>query len=85
MRTILTSQVIHDSTGSLIYIVSEHIAGGSLDAFRNGFPGSRVPLPTLRSPATRAVMLLHPPVPLVGVSIAMERERRQNDSLVNDY
>ena len=27
------------------------------------------------------VILLHPPLPLVGVSIAMERERQQNDSL----
>ena len=25
------------------------------------------------------VILLHPPLPLVGVSIAMERERQQND------
>ena len=29
------------------------------------------------------VNLLHPPLPLVGVSIVMERERQQNDSLVN--
>ena len=29
------------------------------------------------------VILLHPPLPLVGVSIVMERERQQNDSLVN--
>ena len=29
------------------------------------------------------VILLHPPLPLVDVSIAMERERQQNDSLVN--
>ena len=28
-------------------------------------------------------ILLHPPLPLVGVSIVMERERQQNDSLVN--
>ena len=28
------------------------------------------------------VILLHPPLPLVGVSIVMERERQQNDSLV---
>ena len=27
------------------------------------------------------VILLHPPLPLVGVSIAMERERQQNDGL----
>ena len=27
--------------------------------------------------------LPHPPLPLVGVSIRMERERQQNDSLVN--
>ena len=30
-----------------------------------------------------SVILLHPPLPLVGVSIVMERERQQNDSLVN--
>ena len=29
------------------------------------------------------VILLHPPLPLVGVSIAMERDRQQNDSLAN--
>ena len=28
-------------------------------------------------------ILLHPPLPLVGVSIAMERERPQNDSLAD--
>ena len=30
-----------------------------------------------------AAILLHPPPPVVGVSIAMGRERQQNDSLVN--
>ena len=29
------------------------------------------------------VILLHPPLPLVGVSIAMKRQRQQNDSLAN--
>ena len=29
------------------------------------------------------VILLHPPLTLAGVSIAMERERQQNDSLAN--
>ena len=29
------------------------------------------------------VILLRPPPPLVGVSIAMERERQQNDSLAD--
>ena len=29
------------------------------------------------------VILLHPPPPLVGVSVAMERERQQNDSLAD--
>ena len=29
------------------------------------------------------VILLHPPLPLVGVPIGMERERQQNDSLAN--
>ena len=28
------------------------------------------------------VILLHPSLPLVGVSIVVERERQQNDSLV---
>ena len=31
------------------------------------------------------VILLHLPPPLVGVSIVMERERQQNDSLINGY
>ena len=31
------------------------------------------------------VILLHPPLPLVLVSIWMERERQQNDSLANGY
>ena len=29
------------------------------------------------------VVLLHPPLPLSGVSIAMERERQQNGSLAD--
>ena len=29
------------------------------------------------------VILLHPPLPLAGVSIVMERERQHDDSLVN--
>ena len=32
-----------------------------------------------------AVILLHDPPSLVGVSIVMERERQQNESLVNGY
>ena len=28
---------------------------------------------------------LHPPLPLVGVSIVVERERQQNDSLIDGY
>ena len=31
------------------------------------------------------VILLHPPLPLVGVSIDMARERQQNDSLADGY
>ena len=31
------------------------------------------------------VILLHPPLPLVGVSTVMKRERQQNDSLVRGY
>ena len=50
----------------------------------------------LRSPAVRAessrpaglavgetVILLHPPLPFVGVSIVIEKECQQNDSLAN--
>ena len=31
------------------------------------------------------VILLHPALPSVGVSIVMERERQQNDSLIRGY
>ena len=31
------------------------------------------------------VVLLHPPLPVAGVSTVMERERQQNDSLVRGY
>ena len=31
------------------------------------------------------VIRLHPPAPLVGVSVVMERGRQQNDSLVRGY
>ena len=31
------------------------------------------------------VILLHPPLPLVGISIGMERGHQQNDSLVRGY
>ena len=37
------------------------------------------------SNACETVILLHPPLPLAGVSIVMERERQQNDSLVNAW
>ena len=33
----------------------------------------------------KTVILLQPPLPLVGVSIGMKREHQQNDSLVNGY
>ena len=32
-----------------------------------------------------SVILLHPPLPLVGVSIVVERERQHNDSLADGY
>ena len=51
--------------------------GGHRGAWRDhqgGEPGIAV---------DETVILLHPPLPLVGVSIVMERERQQNDSLVN--
>ena len=31
----------------------------------------------------QTVILLHPPLPVLGVSIVMERERQQNDSLAD--
>ena len=44
----------------------------------------RCPGPTsVRIAVDETVILLHPPLPLVGVSIVMERERQQNDSLVH--
>ena len=36
-----------------------------------------------RAAVDETVILLHPPLPLAGVSIVMEKERQQNDSLVN--
>ena len=37
------------------------------------------------APDESFVILLHPPLPLLGVSMLMERERQQNESLVNGY
>ena len=39
--------------------------------------------PVAPSRRRETVILLHPPLPSVGVSIVMERERQQNDSLVS--
>ena len=55
------------------------------EALRRGGGGLAAALEPLElNPATRAtdetVILLHPPLPLVGISIVMERERQQNDS-----
>ena len=44
-------------------------------------PGTTAPA----SPRSSAAILLHPPLPLVGVSTVMKRERQQNDSLVRGY
>ena len=47
---------------------------------------SRSPVFTSIWPVASTVTLLHlPPLPLVGASTVMERERHQNDSLVNGY
>ena len=35
------------------------------------------------APDESSVILLHPPLPLVGVSIVIERERQQNVSLTD--
>ena len=37
----------------------------------------------VRNLADETVILLHPPLPLVGVSIVMERDRQQNDRLAD--
>ena len=37
------------------------------------------------APSARLVILLHPPLPTVGVSIGMGRERQQNGSLANGH
>ena len=39
--------------------------------------------PPVRVAVDEAVILLSPPLPLVGVSIVLERKRQQNESLVN--
>ena len=50
----------------------------------NVLTGGPLPFDTMVSIAvSETVILLHPPLPLVGVSIAMERERQQNDSLAD--
>ena len=36
-----------------------------------------------RKAVGESVILLHPPLPLLGVSMWMERERQKNDSLAN--
>ena len=36
-------------------------------------------------PVGETVISLTPPLPLVGVSVVMERERQQNDSLADGY
>ena len=50
-------------------------------------PISKCPSWSTSSPAPsgETVILLHPPPPSVGVSIAMERERQQSDRLANGY
>ena len=50
--------------------------------------GPRVPQSASRTGSLavgETVILLHPPLPPVGVSIGMERGRQQNHSLVNGY
>ena len=42
-------------------------------------------LPRLAAPDETLRILLHPPLPSVGVSIAMERGRQQNGSLADGY
>ena len=60
----------------------EHTTAGSRAGSRKTPPQPRS-APGLAIGET--VILLHPPLPLVGVSIAMERERQQNDSLADGY
>ena len=61
------------------WTILQHNGPGCL-GFGANTPGS----PTGRHLAVdETVILLHPPLPLAGVSIVMERERQQNDGLVN--
>ena len=46
-------------------------------------PMDEHPGPPFNLAVDETVIVLHPPLPLVGKSIMMERERQQNDSLVN--
>ena len=63
------------------------ISGACARLFSN--EGMLVPCPARRRPMPLAVdetvILLRPLLPLVGASIVMDRERQQNDSLVNGY
>ena len=45
--------------------------------------GAEAGRPTHRLAVREAVIPLHPPLPLVGVPIGMERERQQNDSIAD--
>ena len=50
--------------------------GGGIDLCKSCFGGES-------KAVHETLILLHPPLPLVDVSIVMERERQQSDSLVN--
>ena len=69
---------------ALVALLGRHRAA---DAAGGGEPaaveeGGAAPMAAPLAP-DETVILPHPPLPLAGVSIVMERERQQNGSLVN--
>ena len=59
----------------------QHVPPGQLE-WKSDVSPATIPCGLL-SRVGETVILLHPPLPLSGVSIRMERERQQNDSLAN--
>ena len=80
-----TATPVHPAVLGGLWLAAEgaSLSAGSAESFAVPIADFR----NLRAGATLAVgetvILLHPPLPSVGASIAMERERQQNDSLPN--
>ena len=79
-----TGEKLETETGN-VYTLRKMIGRGQFgavylaDGTRRGDPQSRTFAVKIAPDET--VILLHPPLHLVGVSIVIERERQQNDSL----